>query len=227
MRTLPGHPNQLDPRSRWVQRFYARTARMALLPSAMAYNLTISHSHRFVWFRVAKVGTRSILAHFANQGVKLDVEHAMSVHYPVNRLGGYFKFAFVRNPFDRLVSCWYNKSVESNYFRFDPQTHHRLSSSFSEFAQFVCGLDLNVGDPHLRLQSRLIDLCAVDFIGRHERFTDDFGELCARLGIPSDGLPRINASGGRREYSTYYDPALAERVAAAYRRDIQIFGYTF
>lgn len=226
MRTLPGHPTQLDPRSRWAQRFYARTARMALLPSARAYNLTISHSHRFVWFRVAKVGTRSILAHLANHGVKLDVEHAMSVHYPINRLSGYFKFAFVRNPFDRLVSCWYNKALNSNYFRFDPETHRKLSS-FPEFADFACGLDLNVGDPHLRLQSRLIDLCAVDFVGRYERFAADFAQLCARLGVPAEGLPRLNASDGRNEYHGYYDAALAGRVAEAYRRDIQIFGYTF
>lgn len=209
-----------------AQRLYARAAASTLLPSATRYNLTVSHSHQFVWFRVAKVATRSILAHFANHGVTLDVEHAMSVHYRVNHLRGYFKFAFVRNPFDRVVSCWHSKVIESNYFRLDDETHRRLAD-FPEFVAFLCSLDLQVGDPHLRLQSRLIDLNAVDFLGRHERFAEDFAEVCRTLSIPADGVPRINTSEKRNGFETYYDAGLAKRVATAYRRDFQIFGYPF
>ena len=44
--------------------------------SPLAYNLTISHSHRFVWYRVAKVATRTIRHHCETHGVSLDVDHA-------------------------------------------------------------------------------------------------------------------------------------------------------
>lgn len=226
MKTLRGSPAVLDRSSRIAQRAYSRLARSALLPSQRPYNLTISSSHRFVWFRVAKVGTRSILAHLANHGVKLDVEHAMGVRYPVNQLRDYFKFAFVRNPFDRLVSCWHNKVVETNYFKFDPASHRRFGQ-FREFVDFVDHFDLQGGDPHLRLQSRLVDLNAIDFLGRYENFLGDLAEVCRCIGIPAVDVPQINASQGRGDYRRYYEPDLVDLATHAYSHDLRIFGYQF
>lgn len=226
MKTLAGSPSNLTRASRLAQRAYGRIARMVVVPSERSYNLTISGSHRFVWFRVAKVGTRSILAHFTNNGVELDVEHAMAVRYPVNLFRDYYKFAFVRNPFDRLVSCWHNKVVETNYFNFDPESHQRFQH-FGEFVDFGARYDLRAGDPHLRLQRNLIDLNAVDFLGRYEAFPADLAKVCERLGIPAAEFPRINASQGRVDYRAYYQQGLVDRVAAAYDLDLEVFGYDF
>ena len=63
-----------------------------------SYNLTVSHSHRFVWYRVAKVATRTIRHHCETHGVSLDVDHAMRVRYPLASFADYFTFAFVRYP---------------------------------------------------------------------------------------------------------------------------------
>ena len=87
--------------------------------SPLAYNLTISHSHRFVWYRVAKVATRTIRHHCETHGVSLDVDHAMRVRYPLATYADYFTFAFVRDPLDRFVSAWQDKVVDHNYYDFD------------------------------------------------------------------------------------------------------------
>ena len=76
---------------------HRRSARAGWV-SPLGYNLTISHSHRFVWYRVAKVATRTIRHHCETHGVSMDVDHAMRIRYPVEVFGDYFKFAFVRDP---------------------------------------------------------------------------------------------------------------------------------
>src|SRR5262245_19376649 len=118
MRTKPGDPGRLSRMSRVLQGLYRGMSRVRIIPSAGPYNLTVSHERKFVWFRVAKVGTRTILNHFLDRGVRLDAEHASDVHYPPRAYADYFKFAFVRNPWDRLVSCWADKVVASNLFGF-------------------------------------------------------------------------------------------------------------
>ena len=136
--------------------------------SPLRYNLTISHSHRFVWFRVAKVASRTVRHHFTVNGVELDVDHAMRIRYPTAAFADYFKFAFVRDPLARFVSAWQDKVVNNNYYRFEAPDLERMQQ-LEEFAGWVSAQDLSAvpgTDQHLALQSRLIDLSQVDFVGR-------------------------------------------------------------
>ena len=109
MKTLPGQPERLDRNSRISQFLLEKVAQIPLLPAPGTYNLTISHAKKFLWYRVAKVGTRTILHHLKKQNVSLDVEHASFIRYTPSLYHDYFKFAFVRNPWDRVVSCWAEK----------------------------------------------------------------------------------------------------------------------
>src|SRR5262249_40241617 len=65
----------------------------------------------------------------------------------------------------------------------------------------------------------------VDFIGYYERLQEDFARACARLGVRAE-LPRANTS-SHRDYRSYYTPATCELVAAHFRKDIELVGYTF
>jgi hypothetical protein len=194
--------------------------------SPLGYNLTISHGHRLVWYRVAKVATRTIRHHFTEHGVEMDVDHAMRVRYPTALFADYFKFAFVRDPLDRFISAWQDKVVNMNYFRFDDATHARMQR-VEEFARWTA--DQNLGavpgtDQHLALQSRLVDLNQVDFVGRLETFDRDFAEVCQRVGAPAvPARPRNQTGAGQRREQVSDD--LRYLVATMYQRDYQIFGY--
>ena len=189
------------------------------------YNVTLSHEARFIWYRVAKVGTRTILAHLRAGPFNLDVEQAFGVKVSPDIATEYFSFAFVRNPWERLVSCYKNKIEHQQAPHMIEKLHG--STNFEDFVKFVTQQDLTQCDPHFRLQSELIDLNTVNFIGRHERFANDLLEIFSILNIQHEKLFEKNTSGAGEELNEFYTPNLIDKVAKAYKKDIQCFGYEY
>ncbi len=224
MRTLRSKPNRLDTRSEMMQRLFRTLRKAPFMPSAERYNMTISHQRKFIWFRVAKVGTRTIPNHLKECEVHLDVDEGSWLHYPVNSFDDYFKFAFVRNPWDRLASCWRNKVVDRNYFHFDDSEYEKMKT-FENFVAYVSDLNIDDCDRHLRSQSVLIDLSMIDYLGRMETFGEDANHIFQRLGLPEKDILRKNTSSNEQGYQDCYNKHLIEKVAQIYQRDIQIFGY--
>jgi len=213
---------QLTKTSWGYQKFSAFIAETAIHPSDIRYNLTISDKSKFVWFRVGKVGSRTILDIFRQANIELAAEHTHNIYYPVNIYKDYFRFAFVRNPWDRLVSCWRDKVVRRKYFG--------LSEGENDFESFidyiVANVDLETGDSHLRLQSSLIDLNHIDFLGRFEKFKDDLTEVMNILDVNAV-IKKRNASPRKADYREYYSEQTKDKVAKLYKKDIQIFNYEF
>jgi hypothetical protein len=224
-RTDPHKRLRVDPATRKVLRALNRRSKRSGRLSPLAYNLTISHRYRFVWFRVAKVASRTIFGHFESNGVELDITHGMRLRYPTEAFADYVKFAFVRDPLDRFVSAWRDKVVDHNYYQFDPGEHRRMQR-LEAFAEWVAGHDLSDlqgTDHHLTLQSRAVDLSQIDLLGRLETFDADFDAVCAATGMPRV-LPEIRNQSSRQRRQDV--PAeVAERVHEMYAMDYAIFGY--
>lgn len=234
IRTEAEERRHLDEASKRQEAHLRRVRAAEDMPSLLQGQLSISTEKRVLWYRVPKVGSRSIYYHLKRH-LEFECDHPYDFLIPVNLYRDYFKFGFVRNPWDRLVSCWSQKVARKNLFAWvDAETWSRLRD-FPAFVDFVSELDLTHCDAHLRLQSRLIDLSQVDFVGRLEHFDRDYPEVCRRIGVPLDGLERINRStradlstrGHTGHYREFYTDALADKVRDLYRLDIQIFGYRF
>lgn len=226
VRTIPGKSNYLDKKSQLMQDKYREISKRANMPSMGRYNITVSHQSKFIWFRVAKVGTRTILAHLKESGIPLDVVHGNELHYPVNIFEDYFKFAFVRNPWDRLASCWRDKVVNNNYFQFETDVYEDMKQ-FEKFVDYVSGLDIERCDRHLCSQSALIDLNTLDYLGRMETFRSDTIDIFDKIGMTIGELGKKNVTSIEKKYQDYYNEVLAEKVSQIYRKDIQLFGYEF
>ena len=140
----------------------------------------------------------------------------------------HFKFAFVRDPFARLASC---------YMHLVKSTHHlsvlnrylwgalRLDLGFDVFARTVCQIPDALADRHFLSQSRQLfpgGEPLVDFVGRFERLEEQFEPLRRRYGLAA--LRRMNASPGY-DYRKLYTEELVELVARRYAEDIERFGY--
>lgn len=143
----------------------------------------------------------------------------------------FFKFTFVRNPWDRLVSTYFflkGGGVNEIDRRFAAENLARYDS----FTAFVEGWlsEQNVWSwVHFKPQHYFI--CdanlrvRMDFVGRMENIADDFRAICRRLDVTAE-LKWTNR-GDHEPYRHYYTDALRERVAAIYADDIAIFGYRF
>lgn len=141
----------------------------------------------------------------------------------------YFKFTFVRNPFDRLVSCWMDKTqgkVMFNAFARDHGMWHKMP--FDKFVEIVAGIPDEKSNQHFRSQTHEImikDYMIPQFIGRFERLNKDWKYIQKRIPELPD-LPHVNKS-HHKPYQEYYTPGLMDKVAERYKRDLNILSYNF
>lgn len=144
---------------------------------------------------------------------------------PSEQWDGYFKFAFVRNPWDRLVS-WYHMCAQStapNAFARHVQQH---APTFDDFVmRTTTGIAERTTWNQLDYVTDVEGNVIVDFIGRYERLPEDSRQVGERLGIAID-LPHTNRS-THAHYRDYYTDATRDIVARRFARDILHFGYEF
>ena len=125
----------------------------------------------------------------------------------------YFKFGFVRNPYDIAVSRYHwNKRGKD--------------TSVEDFMEWTKG-DMDMTDkPYIYLGDGVNTL---DFVGKYETLQEDYEYICNKLNLPA--IPLSNKKSGFREkkhYSTFYqDEDTIERVTNFFSEDLQYHGYTF
>ncbi|MCD0486918.1 sulfotransferase family protein [Pedobacter sp. MC2016-14] len=207
--------------------------------------MIISHKHKFIFFAIPKTGTHSIrfaLRPFLDVGdeehVHLFKQSKLSVPQFKDRADGhlsveeirpfisdqiwnsYFKFCFVRNPWDRFVS--------TVFYRHKKLIH----SNESKLDFFNAILTKHWDNPGLfyKPQSSFIvderGFSTLDFIGKTESIQSDFNEICNRINLPMLELDQRNSS-PHEVYTSYYDEVIKNRVSDFYKRDIEMFDYTF
>ena len=137
-----------------------------------------------------------------------------------------FSFAFVRNPWDKVVSH-YHYRLKTN------QTGLKdLGMGFAEWVRLSYGeQDPAFFDKPRMFMPQVEWLCdeegyqLVEFVGRFERLAEDFAMVCARLGRGA-ALPHVKGS-GREHYRGYYDPETRDIVAEWFADDIAAFDYEY
>lgn len=189
----------------------------------------ISDTHRFIYIHVPKTGGTSIEKVFEQTAEEKDVggKHFPAVIYNEaypEKFRNYFKFSFVRNPWDWLVSRYHWSKDRQGIINYSfSEMIERLSTGtpLSMTARWLQG--------SMKSQiSRLVvgDEIAVDFVGRYETLQSDFETVCAKLSINKVKLPHVFKT-DHAHYSTYYDERTCELVRNTYADDIDAFGYAF
>lgn len=206
--------------------------------------MIISSKHRFVFVAIPKTGTHSVRRALRKHMGPQDIEQVRLFEqkaFPVPelaRLGhghislqqlrpfmrpedfqSFFKFAFVRNPFDRFVSYCAFITRQQGMFERDPKGTMRY------FLQNPPHQHILFQPQHSFVTDAGGELLS-DYIGRVEEMQKSYDEIAAKIGIPTATLEKVNPS-KRQNYRDYYDQELIDGVAKLYARDLELFGYKF
>lgn len=211
----------------------------------------VEHSKRIAYLPIAKVGTSSIKASIYKMTVQdyniihgeLEFVEDISLKLPIwvkahdkNKYNEYYKFTFVRNPFNRLVSCYENKyhsdkkrigvSMKFLYFQTYLLGYLKEDNGFKEFVKKMAKIPLKFADPHFIPQSYYIldknGACRVDYVGKFENFEHDWAWLMEKYSFAP--LSHYNKT-DKVNWMDYYDRKTAELVYMYYEKDIKSFGY--
>lgn len=217
--------------------------------------MVISYSHKFIFFHVAKVGGLSIreaLKDYVQEPEHFKIKrppkmigdkpnplyemwasaltHAkareVKRELPAEVYQTFYKFAFVRNPWDWQVSMYHFLLKESD------NAKYALVNSLNGFAGYLEWVT-HTPNPYPKGATKFQkDMVAddhgnliVDFVGRYETLVQDFQHVCQVLQINA-ALPHLNRT-GHRDYRAYYTEKTQNMVAEHFREDIELFGYTF
>ena len=218
--------------------------------------MLISHEEpKFIFIHIQKTGGVSIsnlLRRYSpttTPGRGLRHISARRALKQVENPDDYFKFAFVRNPWDRLVS-WYTMIDEARKGVADgtaePMTRRlikknnlfkyvlRCGPTFDEFV-INCTEKQWMGNGYysftfnqLRYLTDKNGEVLVNYIGRFENLAQDISHVFDKLGLEASQLelPHENRS-AHSHYSEMYTPETREIVRKRFRRDIEFFGYEF
>ena len=200
----------------------------------------ISEKHRFIFIHVPKTAGNSIqnvlrnysedelvssLAHqdgverFSVRNRKYKThKHSMLSDYkaaiPSELHDSLFKFATIRNPWERMVSLFFSPA------------QGRTEWTRAEFLELIHGaIPLRnwicaEPDAHGDLDRDM------DVLMRFERIDKDFETVCRKLNIQHDSL-RVRNRSVHAHYSTYYDAELKDLVGQRFADEVAFGDYHF
>lgn len=198
------------------------------------YSLRGYERHQCIFVRIPKCATRSLAKSlFGDKGGGHTDILAYRMIFGNQRFERFFKFGFVRNPWDRVVSAFHflkDGGLNNN----DARWAERHLASYSDFGSFVKQwVDPESVRSRIHFRPQYEFLCdesgklLVDFVGYYENLEQDFAYVQRRLGLSAE-LVYTNRNRTRsRDYREHYDEESAAIIADVYREDINQFQYRF
>ena len=217
--------------------------------------MLISYSHKFIFFHVTKAAGTSVkeaLKDYAEEPDKFKIKrppkerngqpnklyelwqsslwHAKAKdvkrEFP-QEYNDFYKFAFVRNPWDWQVSYYHFILKETTHIRHELVKN--MSGGFEEYLEWVIVTKNPFPKGATKLQKEIIveqnGELNIDYLGRYETINEDFNHVCQVLNLQTS-LPYLNQS-KHRDYRGYYSDRTRKLVADNFQEDIELFGYSF
>lgn len=191
-----------------------------------------TNKHKCIFIHIPKTAGTSIVSILGNGVVNRDhVRYLIYLKSNKQKFNEYFKFAFVRNPFDRIVSVYqyFNQGGNRNE---DLYYQEIFKNKYNTFEKFVLEfLNKDIIHEHNLLRPQYLFIydfkgeCQVDYIGKFEDIDNGFDIISKKLNI-SQKLPKANSS-KRKKYKEYYqNNRVKEKIILLYKKDFEFFDYS-
>ena len=206
--------------------------------------MIINHKRKFVFVCVPKTSSTTLSKHF----IKID---NLSVdgswlkrkwHWPMKNikeqfslwpLDEYYKFAYHRNPWDRMISSWIEFTEERGHLLTWSQG---MKDQFKNFEDFI----LNFRDTDWAEDIHFRPTCwythsdegvkIVDFIANYNNWQQDTEVIFDNIGLRLEDMEgkRWRQTVRDKDYKKYYtNDKMIDEVAQHFRSDIAMFGDKF
>ena len=206
--------------------------------------MIINHKRKFVFVCVPKTSSTTLSKHF----IKID---NLSVdgswlkrkwHWPMKNikeqfrlwpLDEYYKFAYHRNPWDRMISSWIEFTEERGHLLTWSQG---MKDQFKNFEDFI----LNFRDTEWAEDIHFHPTCwythsdegvkIVDFIANYNNWQQDTKVIFDNIGLRLEDMEgkRWRQTVRDKDYKKYYTTdKMVDEVAQHFRSDIAMFGDKF
>lgn len=197
----------------------------------------INHKYKFIFIHIPRTGGSSIEYALCNRNwwkthppsKHLTAHIAKKIYAPY--WDDYFKFSFVRNPWDRMVSmlrygsfyglslgsrgeictdAYFNKfkKIEYDYRFFNENQFEDLEEKHNSVYMNILGEEMN-------------------FIGKFENLQEDLDLVCDLIKIKNNKLKHLEKSQMRLPYQQYYNNFNKSIISKKYEIDIKKFNYSF
>ena len=161
-----------------------------------------------------------------------DVKATFEKRGELDNYNNYFKFSFVRNPFDWLVSTYlyiknskgHNYSQQANGMNFNQWLDFQINT--------LMKLDRPFGSNKYLFLHQFIrdekDNLIVDFVGKTENIDLDMKQVFDRIKNNHLIIPKVNVNIQRNaDYRQYYNTESKNLVMKVFGRDLDEFKYVF
>ena len=211
----------------------------------------LDRQNKFIFFHLYKCGgtsLRDILKpylsdiRYPNRYEELGNSHSLprdikQIYQSINKIDFYnsmFKFTFVRNPFDWLLSTYYY-ILKNNLH---PENENVSKMKLYDFLYYYVN-DLKYTNKYKELGHNKItslyeyitdnnDELIVDYIGKYENIDSDMQSISEKIGVKYSYIPNLNVNTSKdKDYRKYYDVYSIDFVKKYFEKDLDYFNYTF
>jgi hypothetical protein len=192
--------------------------------------------HRAIFVHIPKTAGTSIFE--AIEAPPAEDTHAPALAYRAaypDLFAGAFKFAFVRNPWDRFASSyqfmkdgtdwpmqqeWAAKHIgEATFEEFTDRLRNPIFRQVLRSERFFWPQSFWITDRRGKV--------IVDRVYRFESLSPDIASVCAEIGLPAPKVVPHRRKSREVGYQGLYTSEMQKLVADFYREDIALLGYRF